>query len=180
MSNYYKSNCCGKQVIEGYNADNTLTNPVIYFCRKCGKKCEVIAMLDIPNGVPKEEKCVIGNHDNCTSPFCPCYPDEDIKKIRLNQLKDEMENEYKKLIVSRGIEISAQGIFVIRDFLSSHLQKTYEVAEKAGYERGLKNCKAIIEEYFKGLVSIPYPPATKIKLLRQIDLLADLSTSDTK
>jgi hypothetical protein len=68
MSNYYISKCCGEQVIiKGRNKDGKRI-PQKYFCLACHKECEVTAMIDTPNDVPKEDKCEICNHGIC--PAC--------------------------------------------------------------------------------------------------------------
>ena len=59
MSNYYISKCCKVP------ARDDFTNG--YLCPKCGLPCAVIAMIDSPCGVPREE-----------SPTDPSYPDLDI------------------------------------------------------------------------------------------------------
>jgi hypothetical protein len=54
MSNYYISKCC--KVPTDYK--NYYPNVDKYTCPKCGKTCEVIAMLDTPGGVPKADESV--------------------------------------------------------------------------------------------------------------------------
>jgi hypothetical protein len=48
MSNYYKSKCCE------YPADLDIADG--FECSKCHEPCEVIAMIDTPYGVPREEE----------------------------------------------------------------------------------------------------------------------------
>ena len=48
MSNFYISNCCKSPKIE-----HIFSN--IYRCLKCNLDCKVTAMIDEPNGVPREE-----------------------------------------------------------------------------------------------------------------------------
>ena len=58
MSNYYKSKCCDAEVtpFTGWIEHDGIGHPGgrnWYECHKCKKECEVIAMLDKPNGVPE-------------------------------------------------------------------------------------------------------------------------------
>ena len=54
MSNYYKSKCCKAPA----NIVAMLGKAGAFQCTKCFKECQVIAMLDTPGGVPKEDTLI--------------------------------------------------------------------------------------------------------------------------
>jgi len=153
MSNYYISNCCKVPA----NIVAMLGKTGAFQCTKCFKECQVTAVSDTPGGVPKEEKSInfmqIGDTVECGN----CHPEkfEDCKNLEkmydrfkcnckchdmpptIAQLKDEAE----QLLEGYFDSIDWEGVNTVefadkvKATFSSHLQKTYEVAEKAGYER---------------------------------------------
>jgi len=73
------------------------------------------------NSEPFMEECPMKGR------MCQCSSeDKCIHSTTSEELKKEWIDDYKKLIVSRGIEISAQGIFIIRDFINFLLAKQQE------------------------------------------------------
>jgi hypothetical protein len=102
------------------------------------------AETGLPNGgVPKEEKELIKKIWNTPGPhYMP---------PTLTQLKDEMEDILDDTIIDGGYDYNKEDHWIsdkqAKERLSSHLQKTYEVAEKAGYEKArvelLSQIKAI-------------------------------------
>ena len=129
MSNYYISKCCGEQVdftqkYCKYCPQGLCGFHQGYICQGCKKECEVTAVVDTPGGVPKDENGLTTSDDSVGIYATP---------PTLTQLKDEMELEFKIL------EVETWGTDRLKHFISSHLQKTYEVAEKAGYEKCKRN-----------------------------------------
>jgi hypothetical protein len=169
--------------LKGKNAEeaiDTLTNRII--------------VDGIKGGVPKEklkrEVDKFNNHECLEDLNGNCYHcgTNMLMPPTIAQLKDEMENGFDKLNDMGEIGLlNKNDIVVIKSFISSHLQKTYEVAEKAGYE---KRGKEILEMIEKAKMAHQFTSAEKFNQTIEEyrlayndaleDLLADLSTSERK
>ena len=79
------------------------------------------------------------NHTHKTFWCEKCHPERYVEEKSQSPIKQNWEEDYKKIIVTRGIEISAQGIFVIRDFIRSLLS-----AQSTSFEQKIKSL--IVEE----------------------------------
>ena len=103
MSNYYISKCCKVPADIFVGA---FSKPS---CPKCGKKCEVTAMLDTPGGVPKElkycDKCIqMTNHSN--EGCLKCMPKEEFVTDPLKLIK--FHPQYKDLAKEADERIQIQ------------------------------------------------------------------------
>jgi hypothetical protein len=169
MNNYYISKCCKVPAdIKGKN---------LFYCKGCENFCEVTAMLDTPNGVPKCSEC---QFEEGHSQGCSNYKDEsfkqyqedikagvDVSGVSLTQLKEDLnglvlpekwsdyakekfpkENLEKQTIKNQGWNNCLEAV---NSIISYHIQETYEVAEKAGYEK----CKIEMLSTIKGLKCNP-------------------------
>ena len=86
MSNYYVSKCCGAEAMLSAKLNGTGC------CLKCGDECEVTAMLDTPNDVPKADCTICGREGGHIMPIKePAY----IGGVDLSvDWKDRLQTEF--------------------------------------------------------------------------------------
>jgi len=144
MNNYYISKCCKVPAdIKGKN---------LFYCKGCENFCEVTAMLDTPNGVPKCSEC---QFEEGHSQGCSNYKDEsfkqyqedikagvDVSGVSLTQLKEDLnglvlpekwsdyakekfpkENLEKQTIKNQGWNNCLEAV---NSIISYHIQETYD------------------------------------------------------
>jgi hypothetical protein len=89
MSNYYKSKCCDQQV--SFIRTSSGENSGYFVCPFCGKECEIIAMIDTPNDVPKEEK-IKGTKDSvCNECYDNGFKGSPCPHIDVQQYQEDIE-----------------------------------------------------------------------------------------
>ena len=94
MSNYYKSKCCGSQVVH--------SEAGVYQCIQCGNFCGVIAMIDTPYGVPKEDW-----KDKLQTEFMEFW-DEYKDKLGLGNYSDEITRFWFEKMEIQKAELLSQ------------------------------------------------------------------------